>query len=346
MAAPADYWDSADLKALTAGGLVREDVMDKIWDISRIPLPFTDAIVDDVAENDFTEWTIDELPAPDLANAVVSGSDATGNDAQGGTRVGNHCQNSIKVVAVTERAQTVKVVGRTNEFAYQLMMRQQSIRRDVEAIALTNQASVADDNNTIAGLTGGFDAWVETNFNQGATGTVGGFDPSTKLVVAHVAGTSRGLTETNLSDRIEEAFEQNGNPTLLMSRPKLIKRIARFLFGSATVATPTANVRGTGGGDAQVSQGFINVMITDYGTTLELVPNRIYQDVSANVASLFGIDVQRVGLKFLKRFSTRPLGKLGLSERSQISTDWAVAVYNEKAHFNIRDLQTTTAVVA
>lgn len=34
------YWDESDLKALNAGGLVREDVMDQIWDISDIPLPF------------------------------------------------------------------------------------------------------------------------------------------------------------------------------------------------------------------------------------------------------------------------------------------------------------------
>jgi len=32
---------SSDLKAVAAGGLIREDVMNKIWDISKIPLPFT-----------------------------------------------------------------------------------------------------------------------------------------------------------------------------------------------------------------------------------------------------------------------------------------------------------------
>ena len=36
--------DSANLKSVQAGGLIREDVMDKIWDISKIPLPFTDMV--------------------------------------------------------------------------------------------------------------------------------------------------------------------------------------------------------------------------------------------------------------------------------------------------------------
>ena len=30
--------------SVLAGGVVREDVMAKIWDISNIPLPFTDLI--------------------------------------------------------------------------------------------------------------------------------------------------------------------------------------------------------------------------------------------------------------------------------------------------------------
>lgn len=47
--------DSADLKAVTKGGLIREDVMNKIWDISKIPLPFTDLIGSDTTNNEYKE---------------------------------------------------------------------------------------------------------------------------------------------------------------------------------------------------------------------------------------------------------------------------------------------------
>ena len=86
--------DSADLKAVTAGGLIREDVMNKIFDISKIPLPFTDLVGSTTAKNEYIEWTTDELAAPNTANAVVDGSDATGNDTVTGHRVGNHHQIS------------------------------------------------------------------------------------------------------------------------------------------------------------------------------------------------------------------------------------------------------------
>lgn len=349
MAPPADYWDSVDLKALLAGGLVREDVMDKIWDISRIPLPFTERVMEDVATNDYTEWTKDELPAPDVGNAVVSGADAATNNAQGGTRVGNYCQNSVKLVEVTERAQNTDQVGRANEAAYQIMMRQQDLRRDVEAMALLNNASVADDNNTVAGEAGGFDSWIETNIDAAEAGAaVGGFNTGTKIVDAHTdATTAVAGTEARLSALIELAYNNNANPTVMMSTPAVTKRLAKQLLASGLVATPTANVRGDGGKVEQTSQGFLNVMVTDFGFTMEIVPNRLQQDYNTDTAaSLLGIDPQFVSIAFLKRYATRPLAKLGLSERSQISVDWTVKVYQEKAHFNYRDIDEDAAWTA
>ena len=41
---------------------------------------------------------------------------------------------------------------------------------------LSAQASVEDDNNTTAGQSGGFDAWLETNVSVAAGGSVGGFE--------------------------------------------------------------------------------------------------------------------------------------------------------------------------
>jgi hypothetical protein len=355
-AAPADYWDTNDLKSIAAGGLVNEDVMQKIWDISKIPLPFTDRIGSDTCKNSYTEWTQDELGDPDLTNAVVSGADASGNDAAGGARVGNHCQNSVKVVAVTERAQSTDNIGRRDELAYQLMMRQQELRRDVEAIALSPQASVADNNNATAGKAGGFDAWIATNASVGATpGAVGGFNTSTKVVDAPVAGDGRALTMTLVKAAIEQCYLTNGDPTVLMSVPQITKRLNTFILAnptSASIATPTANVQGSGGGVNQTAQGYVNVLVTDFGTSLEIVPNRLQQvydsgdDVAVDVATVFLIDTARVALSYLKNYVAHPLAKLGLSERKQLSVDWTVKVYVEKAHATIRDIIPTSAVTA
>ena len=69
--------DSADLKAATYKGLIRVDVMNRIFDISRIPLPFTDMVGSDTHKNEYAEWTLDVLATPDVTNAVVDGADAS-----------------------------------------------------------------------------------------------------------------------------------------------------------------------------------------------------------------------------------------------------------------------------
>jgi Family of unknown function (DUF5309) len=112
--------DSADLKAVTKGGLIREDVMNKIWDISKIPLPFTDLVGSETHDNEYCEWTTDALAVPDIANSNVDGADASGNDTKTGLRVGNHSQISDKIVRVSFRADASNTIGRAKELAYQL----------------------------------------------------------------------------------------------------------------------------------------------------------------------------------------------------------------------------------
>jgi len=121
--------DSADLKAVAKGGLIREDVMNKIFDISRIPLPFTDMIGTDSSSNAYKEWTIDALGAPDVTNAVIDGADASTNDYAVGARMGNHHQIAQKTVQVSFRADSSNVIGRAKESAYQISRRQQEDRK-------------------------------------------------------------------------------------------------------------------------------------------------------------------------------------------------------------------------
>ena len=161
--ATADYWSSADLKALDFGGTINEDVMQQIIEILDITPKFTGMISSDSVDNSYTSWVKYTHEAPDLTNAAVDGEDAAQNDAKGGARVGNHCQISKKVVAVTTRARNSDVIGVGDEFSEQLMRQTAALRRDVEAISLGNQASIADDGDSVAGKSAGFNAWLTTN---------------------------------------------------------------------------------------------------------------------------------------------------------------------------------------
>lgn len=338
--------DSADLKGVKFGGLIHEDVMGKIWDISKIPLPFTDMVGSGKSKQEYKEWTTDELAKPDLTNAVIDGSDATGNNTKVGERVGNHHQISDKVVRVSYRADASDTIGRAKELAYQLMRRQQELKRDVEAIALSNQASVADDGNTTAGKAGGLPSWMKTTV---VNGTAGGFDTATGLTKARTGGTKQALSESGIKDAIESIYNEGGDATIMMTVPAIVRKFSEYLFtSSARVATLTSDQGKSR--EKAAALGSVNVFVTDFGT-LKMVPNRIqqtYKDSGGadDVADVFLLDPEYLSFSYLQGYRTDSLAKTGLAENRQMSVDWTIVCNTEKAHGLIGDVDISAAAVA
>jgi hypothetical protein len=352
-AAPADYLDAVDLKAVEVSGMVKEDVQQEIFDCSEIPCPLLDMIGTGSCDNSYTEWTEDELEAPDLTNAAVSGADAPATATTAGNllRKGNHTQICVKYVYVTERVQNVATHSIGDTLAYKTMRKMQANRRDIEAIMLSNQASVADNNNATAGKSAGLGAWITTHRSVGSGGTGGGFQ-TTKLVTAYTPGARRALTWELIADQIEGVYNEGSNPTVLMSVPGVTKRLARFLFTTSYAAIPTANVEGTGGGATQTSQGYIDTFRTDFGFTMKIVPNRLQQEYEAadtgtqSAAAVFGFDLDYLSVAYLHSMKIEPLAKLGLSHRRMISADWTQKCLLERAHFVIHDINSAATVTA
>ena len=284
----ANQVDSARLKT---AGLIREDVMNKIWDISKIPLPFTDMIGNETSDQSFKEWTTDKLAIPNSANAVVDGSDASGDDTRLGSRVGNRHQISTKVVRISFRADKSNIIGRTKESAYQLSRRQQELRRDVDAIALLNQASVEDTGSGgVAGKVGGLPTWLTSNHVGGTSSAIGGYSTSTKLTVARTVGAQLALTETRVRDAAQGAYSQGGEVSKFLCTPAVIRKFSEYLLtaannGSSAGARVTQQVNMVKDAKAQqVASGSINVFVSDFGT-LMFVPNRLQPSHPDSVAA-------------------------------------------------------------
>ena len=347
--------DSATLKGVVRGGLIREDVMNQIWDISRIPLPFTDMIGSETSKNAYKEWTTDALAAPNLANAVIDGSDASGNNTVLGARVGNHHQISTKVVRTSFRADASDVIGRTKELSYQMMRRQQELRRDVEATCLINQASLADT-GIAAGTSAGLPSWLTTNAAFGASGANGGFQ-SSGVVNKRTYGTARALTETLVRDAVQSVYLQGGDPSIMMSVPGTIRRFSEYLFTSSARVATLMSDQGKSASQA-TAMGSVNVFVTDFGT-LKMVPNRLqipYTGTagsttgtyasSGTTADVFILDPSYLALSYLKGYRTEELAKTGLAENRQMSVDWTLIVNTEKSHAVIGDVTIASAVTA
>ena len=333
--------DAFNLKSIETGGVIHEDVMDKIFDISRIPLPFTDMIGSTKHKNERFDWVLDELNPPMLNNQRVDGQDAGDLVSITGGRVGNHSQISDKVIAVSYRADASDTIGRAKELAYRLTRANQEIRRDVEAASLYNQASKAGT-DAVAGVTGGLPTWIETSvFNaDGTPGTSGGYNYTTGLTKATTAGTAEPVSFKCIKDAIQSVYEEGGEVSTLMSTPSVITAISTYMFNeTARIATLQADQgRSTEKGKALAS---VNVIVSDFGT-VKLVPNRLQPGngsvdadsglVTSTSDNIFLLDPAYVSLSFMEGYRTDTLAKTGLAEKRQISVDWGLRVHTEKAH--------------
>jgi len=325
------------LKSVALGGLVREDVMDQIWDISNIPLPLTEAIGSDTHDNEYCEWVVDELADPITTNAVIDGDDIAQDNSKLGERQGNHSQISVKEVRVSQRAQKSNVIG-GNALSYQIINRQRELRRDVEATALSENLSVAD-NGTVAGQSGGLASWIKTAV---ANGTGGGFDPATGLTTAPTA-TKAAMTETMVRDVTQTMYENGAMPGMMMSVPTVIRRFSEYLFtSSARVGTITNDQGATT--SSMVANGSVNVFVTDFDVVLDLIPNRIQRLESDDSANVYILDPSYLDLSMLEGYRIEPLAKTGLADKRMMKVDWSLKVRNEKAQGCIFHVDPTLAV--
>ena len=336
--------DHVSLTATAGKDLINEAVMQQIWDISRIPLPFTDIAGTDTHGREYYEWTQDALSSPSLTNKLIDGADAPTYTAVIGSRVGNHSQISGKQVRVSTRARESDTIGYADRLSYDIMMRQQELRRDVEAGCLSNLASIAGT-DTAAGQSGGLQSWLETNSSYASDGTAGAFVVATGLTKAAINGTAEALTEDKIRDVAESCYENGGSPTILMMVPTVCRKVSEYLFtSSARIATLTAETGQSEGG--ATAKGSVNVFVTDFGVVLELTPNRIQQNYTTAESAAFLIDPGHVRVSFLHGYRVEPLAKTGLSDNRLLAVDWTLVVTTEKAHGVIGSIDNTAAVTA
>lgn len=330
--------------------------MQQIFDISDIPLPFTDRIASGSHDNAAPSWTLDRMADPDLTNAVVDGADAGVDESAVGIRVNQQSQISQKTLRVSTRAQDSNTIGFANSLAYQVMMRGNEARRDVEAIMLSVQASVADDGAAVAGLSAGLGAWiVDTDIfgnaaglaDRGALGADGGWldTPTDGLVATPTAGTTRALSLTTIQDVAQALWSLGGNPTVLMARPEVIRPLSTFMFTSAAnIATLERDTAGKQtAAEALMS---VNVLITDFGVTLSMIANRLQAVAFTDNDNVYIMDTAMALQSFLSGWQTAPLARTGTADNRQVTADWTLKVLNWEGFGVVADIDASAAVVA
>lgn len=301
----------------------REDLSDIIYRVDPTDTPFTSAVAKVKAKAVSHDWQTQALASASTSNAVLEGDDAVTDAATATVRLANTAQISDKVARVTGTQQVVEKAGRDDEMDYQVLLKGLELKRDMEAILLTNQAKVTGDSTTARKLASVL-SWIanNTDFN-----TSDGADPSTTDGLGtRTDGTQRAFTESQLKTVLNAIWAAGGDPDTVMLGG-FNKQVMSSFVGRGT---PTEDTK------SKKIIAAVDVYESDFGT-LRIVPNR--NNPRIRDALILQMDMWAIAT--LRNMKTEELAKTGDSRRKQIITEYTLESRNEKASGGVFDLTTS-----
>ena len=301
----------------------REDLSDVIYNISPTETPFLNSVGKSKATAIYHEWQTDSLAAVNTSNAAVEGATASDATISPTVRVGNRTQISQKTIKISGTLDAVNKAGRKSEKAYQLAKASSEIKRDMEAILLSNQTA-ANGNATTARNLGGLQAWLASNTSNGSGGSAGA-----NGTTARTTGTDRAFTATLLNTVAQSAFTNGGSPTMLLVTPAQ-KVVASTFSGIATRYRDVPSNQ-----QAQIINA-ADVYVSDFGI-IQIVPDRFIPNAD-NDDTAFLLDTEMAAVAYLRPFQTVELAQVGDAELTQLLVEYTLEVKNEAAHGIMSDL--------
>lgn len=321
MAQPSETFDSYD----AIGN--REDLQDKIYMVSPEKTPIVSAIKRFTATQRLHEWQRDSLATPNKDNAVIEGDDRTGTAITPTQRVANTVQLFDKTVVVSTTQEKTKSAGRSSEMKYQIGKAMVELKRDVEAMVVSDNVAV-QGNSTTARKSAGLGALIYTNVSHGGAGATPAHT-SGLATVAQTAGTNRAFSETLLKTVLQNIFTNSGEFATLISVTPSHKV---GFSGFAGIAGIRQQVKK---GEQAVIVGGADVYVSDFGE-LTVVPNYVQGTANANAA--FVLNPEYAGLAYLGGFKSEPLAKTGHTTKELVSVETTLVVTSEKAHGKVANL--------
>lgn len=315
----------------------REELADKIWNITPDETPFTSLIGSKSVSSVHPEWQTDALETPSTSNNQQEGNDWSYDAITPTTRVGNYCQISEKTLIISATQDETSKAGRKSEVAYQLAKKGVALKTDMEVTMLSNQAASAGSGNgatnrTLAGLR----AWLATNDSLGSGGASGTF--SNGIQGAATNGTQRAFTKALLDEVILSTYNAGGNADVLMVSP-WVKTVFSRLLDDADIV-PLRKALNSGQATLVAAA---DAYLSDFGL-ITVVPNRQMARAGAAVArNAFLIDPKMVKKGIFRDIAMHKPAKTGDAEKRVLNVEYTLLVMNEAAHGVVADLNGISA---
>lgn len=303
---------------------IREDLSNNIYRVDVEDTPFQAAVGTSKATNTLHEWQTRALSAVNTSNAVPEGDEVARAASTANVRRNNVCQISRKDATVSGTLEEVDKAGRDSEMALQMADRSIELRKDMEAILISNQAFANSTTRTLRG----FEAWIRTNTSRGPGSGTAGDDPAdpaaTPGTTATDANALRAFTETLFLDTLQKVYTAGGNVSVALMGPGQKRTASGFAGRSASQVMVGKN-------EIRQSAGLYD---SDFGV-VKLVPHRY---VRSSGRTVLLVDPENVKVSYLRKMVRFPLAKVGDAETRVILSEYTLEMSNEKAHGVIADL--------
>ncbi len=323
-----------------AAGNVPEDVIRAFYDISPTDARFTMGVEQVSADSAYKEYFEHALAAPDKNNAAIDGAAITDYDTSQGDRRLSPCQLPERGIQLGDQAEGSDGYGpNITKFDTQLEFRVQELYRDIEAAALSENASQLQVSGTTPGKLPGFFACVATNTRS--NGTDGGWNGT--IFAAPTPGATRALPESEIHEVLAEINTQGGRPDQMHMIPLMKSQFTQYMMTSSArigaIYTPTQG--GSGGATAVAS---IQMFESDFGA-MEVIANQIMQAEEATRTNVAIVDSRYWACATQWDPRAKRLGADGHGESWLVSASKTLCALNERASGAVRDVNHTVAMV-
>jgi len=293
----------------------REDLSNIIYNISPMQTPFMSSIGKKSIKNVVFDWQTEVLPTP-VATGQLEGFELSRAAATATARVSNVAMISSRDATVTGSQDASDPAGKRSEMAHQLAVMAKALKRDMEE-SLCQKGAKTTGTATQARVTGGFESWIKTNFNN-QTGTA----PTGSGTAPTDSGTLRDLTEPLLKVSLQKCFASGGEPSLAICGPHNKQVISGF----------TGRTQARQNIDANTVEASVAVYSSDFGE-LKIVPSNRSRE-----RSLLLVDPEFAKVSYLRDFKTVDIATIGDAETKMIVVEYGLEVSNEAAHSIVSDL--------
>ena len=296
----------------------REQLMNKIWNVSVAETPTLKLIGKGKADGVFDEWSTDAYRAAKV-NKVEQGNSATRTQRTPKLRYGNRTQIVEDVFGVTGTQEVVEKAGQKSEYSTQLAKTMVELKKDIELAILQNTTAIASTAGTAPQARGLF-GFMSDNVSFG----VGGAAANPLTNTAAVDGTLRPFTENLMKGVLQQMFDNGADMESLYGLFPSSQRVVFDTFLAGTTRFDKAE-------DKQLT-ATLEVYIGPFGRVKTVNARHMRQREVAFINPDF------LELAILRPMKDTPLGVTGDTKDVMVNCEFTFRDYNPKAHGAVLDL--------